>query len=298
MRILSLFDGISCGRVALKRVGLNVSEYFASEIDSCAISIAQKNFPDTIQVGDIQNIQGASLPKIDLMIGGSPCQSFSRAGDNSGFHGKSGLFFEYVRLLKECAPRYFLLENVVMKKEWEKKISQILQRDPIYINSSLVSAQKRERAYWTNIPINKQPKDREVFLEDILVQTEEDCSLSENEKTLLLGVQGGKLRVKNATKRGFLEAEHGDSVNVAVPSSKTRRGRVGKKKTNTLDTNRTHCVFLNGEIRKLNIIEHERLQTLPDNYTAGASLSQRYKAIGNGWTVDVIAHIFRGLFNG
>jgi DNA (cytosine-5)-methyltransferase 3A len=152
MNVLSLFDGLSCGQIALNRVGIKYDKYYSSEIDKHAIKVTQHNYPNTIQLGDVTKIKGSDLPKIDLLFGGSPCQSFSSAGTRTGFDGKSGLFWEYVRVLDEVKPTYFLLENVVMKKEWEKIITDVLGVEPIKINSSLVSAQNRVRLYWTNIP--------------------------------------------------------------------------------------------------------------------------------------------------
>ena len=171
MNVLSLFDGLSCGQIALNKVGIKYDKYFASEIDKPAIKVTQHNYPNTIQIGDVTQVKGSDLPKIDLLIGGSPCQSFSNAGKGEGFDGKSGLFWEYVRLLKEVKPTYFLLENVKMKKEWQVIISKELGVDPILINSNLVSAQNRERLYWTNIPNIEKPINKNIFIEDILDET-------------------------------------------------------------------------------------------------------------------------------
>lgn len=170
MNVLSLFDGISCGQIALERAGLKVDKYFASEIDKDAISVTQYNYPNTIQLGDIRNINLDILPKIDLLIGGSPCQDLSRAKTNGcGLNGeKSSLFYEYVRVLNEIKPKYFLLENVKMKKEYMDIITKELGVNPILIDSSLVSAQHRERLYWTNIPIIEMPKDKNILLKDII----------------------------------------------------------------------------------------------------------------------------------
>jgi len=148
MNVLSLFDGMSCGQIALNDANIKYDNYFASEIDSHAIKISLKNYPNTKHLGDVTKITSESLPKIDLLFGGSPCQSFSRAGDNKGFEGKSGLFWEFVRILKEVKPTYFLLENVVMKKEWKDIISEALEVQPIEVNSNLISSQNRKRLYW------------------------------------------------------------------------------------------------------------------------------------------------------
>ena len=174
MNVLSLFDGISCGQIALERAGIKVDNYFASEIDKYAIKVTQKNYPNTIQLGDVCNIKCNELPKIDLLIGGSPCQGFSFAGKQLNFNDpRSKLFFEFVRILKEVKPKYFLLENVKMKKEYQNVISEHLGVEPIEINSALVSAQDRKRLYWTNIPNINKPDDKGILLSDIL-ETEVD----------------------------------------------------------------------------------------------------------------------------
>lgn len=168
MNVLSLFDGMSCGQLALKRAGINVNNYYASEIDKHAIKVTQHNFPNTIQVGDVTNLSGNDLPFIDMVIGGSPCQGFSFAGRGLNFEDtRSKLFFEFTRILKECQPKYFLLENVVMKKEYERIISDYLGVNPVLINSSLVSAQNRKRLYWTNIPGITQPIDKNITWGDV-----------------------------------------------------------------------------------------------------------------------------------
>src|SRR5574344_15209 len=162
MNVLSLFDGMSCGQMALNRVGIKYDNYFASEIDKYAIKVTQHNFPNTIQLGDVTKIKSCDLPKIDLLMGGSPCQGFSFSGKQLNFNDpRSKLFFEFVRLVNECQPKYWLLENVVMKKEFEQVISNHLNVEPIKINSSLVSAQNRERLYWANFNI-EQPEDKNI----------------------------------------------------------------------------------------------------------------------------------------
>ena len=169
MKILSLFDGMSCGQLAIDRIGIKNYTYYASEIDKYAIQITRKNFPNTIHVGDVSSIKAANLPKIDLLIGGSPCQGFSFAGKQLAFDDpRSKLFFEFVRLLKELKPKYFLLENVRMKKEYLDIITKYLGVEPVLINSSLFSAQNRQRYYWTNIPFNKNMVDKGIILKDIL----------------------------------------------------------------------------------------------------------------------------------
>lgn len=219
------------------------------------------------------------------------CQSLSRSGDGSGFDGKSKLFWEFVRVLKVFNPKYFLLENVEMKKEWEDVITKELGVEPIHINSSDYSAQKRPRVYWTNIPIS-QMKPSPQRLEDILIGGSGEII---NNHPVVLKKEGGEFTIKNATKLGYLLAKDGDCVNLEVPNSKTRRGRVSSGKTNTLNTACNYGVVEDGNLRTLCITEYERLQNLPDGYTVGVSEYQRKKMIGNGWTVDVIADIFRGL---
>ena len=161
INVLSLFDGMSCGQIALNRLGIKISKYYASEIDKAPIKVTQHNYPDTIQVGDVTKVKGEDLPQIDLLIGGSPCQGFSFAGKKLNFEDpRSILFFEFVRLLDECKPTYFLLENVKMKKEWQDVISDLLGVQPMRINSSKFTAAKRDRLYWTNIPNISQPIDK------------------------------------------------------------------------------------------------------------------------------------------
>lgn len=291
LNVLSLFDGMSCGRLALQRANISVDKYYSSEIDKFALKVSSKNFPqdDKYRLGDICNITRESIiGDVDLIIGGSPCQSLSRSGDGSGFDGKSKLFWEYVRLIKEFNPKYFLLENVEMKKEWEDIITKELGVSPIHINSADYSAQKRPRVYWTNIPVvlNPQPK----HISEILI---ENSGSIINDHPVVLDINNGEFKIKNATKQGYLIAREHDCVNLEVPNSKTRRGRVSNGKTNTLNTACNYGVIENGNLRTLSIIEYERLQTLPDNYTDGVSDVQRKKMIGNGWTVDVIADILK-----
>lgn len=266
--VLSLFDGISCGQIALNKVGIKYDNYFASEIDKHAIKVTQTNYPKTIQLGDVTKIKGDNLPKIDLLFGGSPCQSFSSAGKGAGFNGKSKLFWEYVRVLKETTPKYFLLENVVMKKEWEKVITDALGVEPIFINSKIVCGANRPRLYWTNIPNIKQPNDTGVKLIDILENFDFD-------------------------KEPYIENYISNrAINYKTEKFNTLRAGAGSRTRGIGICNDA------GWWRKLSPIECERLQTVPDNYTKCVSDTQRYKMLGNGWTVDVIAHIFGSLLNG
>jgi DNA-cytosine methyltransferase len=280
MNVLSLFDGMSCGQIALNKVGIKYDKYYASEIDKHTIKVTQHNYPTTIQLGSVTQIKGTDLPEIDLLIGGSPCQSFSNAGNGSGFEGKSGLFYEYVRLLKECKPRYFLLENVKMKKEWQNIISSELGCEPIKINSNLVSAQNRERLYWTNIHIAKL-QDRNIFIEDILDQNfDEKYWLKERNTQLLLK----KVSIENVHNLACID----------VYNKKVKLDR--KCPTLTLPHHNSIRLLQNGKIRKLTPNECEKLQTIPVDYTnCDLSDIHRYTMLGNGWTVDVIAHIFSGI---
>ena len=272
---------MSCGQIALNRAGISYGKYYASEIDKNAIKVTQHNYPETIQLGNVTEIKGADLPQIDLLIGGSPCQSFSNAGNGTGFDGKSGLFYEYVRLLKECNPKYFLLENVKMKKEWQNIISKELCCEPIKINSNLVSAQNRERLYWTNIPNVIQPEDRGVFIEDILdTDFDDKYWLKEKNTELLLN----KVNINNAPNIACID----------VYNKKVKLDR--KCPTLTLPHHNSIRLLQNGRIRKLTPNECEKLQNVPLNYTdCNLSDIHRYTMLGNGWTVDVITHIFGGL---
>ena len=203
INVLSLFDGISCGRIALDRAGIKVNKYFASEIDKHAIKVTQHNWPDTTQLGSVVDVKAENLPKIDLLCGGSPCQSFSIAGNGEGFDGKSGLFFEWLRLFKETSPKYFLLENVLMKKEWEDKITELVGVKPIMISSSKFSAQARERLYWTNIPFDHNMPDNNIFLNDILEKNVDSSYYLENSyKLKSLKENKGRLKILEENYRG------------------------------------------------------------------------------------------------
>jgi DNA (cytosine-5)-methyltransferase 3A len=276
--VLSLFDGMSCGQIALNKVGIQYDNYYASEIDEPAISVTQFNYPNTIQMGSITELQSSQLPKIDLLFGGSPCQSFSNAGNGTGFDGKSGLFYDYVRLLKECKPTYFLLENVKMKKEWQDIISEELGVQPIKINSNLVSAQNRERLYWTNIPVVGLPDDKQIYIEDILDNTfDSKYWLKERNAELL----SKKVSIEGAP----------DICCIDVYNKKFKKDR--KSPTLTLPHHNSLRLLQDGKFRKLTPNECERLQTVPVDYTnTGIADIHRYSMLGNGWTIDVIAFIF------
>jgi DNA (cytosine-5)-methyltransferase 3A len=434
LNVLSLFDGMSCGQQALEKVGIKVDKYFASEIDKHAIKVTMANYPNTIQLGSVVDVKGSDLPKIDLLIGGSPCQSFSFAGKRKGmstkceteiltlehylqlkaegyeFEGQSYLFWEYMRLLKECKPKYFLLENVEMGEKWERVLSKAIGINGIHINSALVSAQNRKRIYWTNIGHEpgglfgdlvckiEQPKDRGILLKDILqdnpnekyfisskmfdrinrTNNAEKC-FNANDKSLCLAAgyykQGRDNQYIPVNEKYYLSEkiikgferhkerhnekgtgfgyspkcldDKGNSLranasicptdnmlivhNTMPPSSTTGKGGTGPLrrndgKTYCLDTGNTNAIEIkaihigmtekftsesdsgkaftiiknhchgikinNNRIRRLTPLECERLQTVKDNYTNHVSDSQRYKMLGNGWTVEVIAHIF------
>ena len=411
---------MSCGQIALNRLGIKVDKYYASEIDKYAIEVTQKNFPDTIQVGDVCELKAEDYQDIDLIMAGSPCQGFSFAGKQLAFEDpRSALFFEFVRLLKAIKPKYFLLENVRMKKEYLAVITEQVSAcypdyqgndlfggriEPIFINSALVSAQSRQRYYWTNIPGVEQPEDKGIVLRDILEdevgehfevgehlqnnyeggnqlnpkyvsqantihdankksgticanthgyangyvetkpkqvggafrgraydkegkrmdkdgisvanQTKQMLELRKDDKSnaittvfkdsvvvsndteerIIVDEENRQLIIAEATKKGYTVIEDGDCFDINYPKSKTRRGRNMKYKCNALTpTAQDYMRFENLTWRKLTPLECERLQTVPDNYTEGVSNTQRYKMLGNGWTVDVIAHILANM---
>lgn len=312
MIVLSLFDGIACGYQALKQSGVKVDCYYASEIDQNAIKIALKNHPDIIELGDVENWRSWDIDfsKIDLLIGGSPCQGFSRNGKLLNFSDpRSKLFFIYVDILnaiKEKNPDIkFFLENVEMKKEYEDIISNYLGVKPYKINSRIVSPQSRSRYYWTNInDLRYGIFGDDVKLIDILDQVDishyfkiDDYLIDPNftdKEIRLLDFKNG-LRVKQATKNGYIIAHNGDGINLSFPSSKTRRGRVVREKSPTLDCQCNVGVFYNNIIRKFTINELEKIQGLPVNYTEGLSDHVRKKAIGNGWCIPVIKKFFEDL---
>ncbi|NBH12718.1 DNA (cytosine-5-)-methyltransferase [Lachnospiraceae bacterium] len=328
VRVLSLFDGISCGKVALERAGIPVDEYIAYEIDKSAIQISKNNHPDIIQRGDVTKADFTEYEGFDLVMGGSPCQGFSIAGKQLNFDDpRSKLFFEFKRAIDEVKPKYFLLENVKMKKEYENIISQYLGVEPIKIDSNLVSAQNRKRLYWTNIPGVTQPEDRGIMLEDIVHEnrSEDNVDLAPYkvpfDKTLKIiekEVQEGKVGYfKYDAQANRVYSIHGKSVTLLGEAGggaakmgqylfgcitpdrvdKRQRGQRFNEgdKFYTLTAQDRHGVFIDGYIRKLTPVECERLQTLPDKYTAGVSDARRYKVLGNGWTVEVITHILKTL---
>ena len=373
MNVLSLFDGMSCGQLALERANVSVDNYFACEIDKYAMQIANKNFPNTIQLGDVSEVIVPNIvdqEDIDLLMGGSPCQGFSFAGEQLAFDDpRSKLFFEFIRIMNELKPKYVLLENVRMKKQFEDVITEHMGFPPQLINSSKVSAQNRWRNYWFGVRMNGKyyaieippMEDKGLVLKDIL-QTDHDeppVPINErnarhhknpNQKALcttatmykgagnngmtlvdrlmpvgeaeeyahynyratkevyhmdgkaptLLTMQGGNREPKVAT----YSPKGGRIVNRRLDDNGVRKDYQmdlplepqvevrSDDKTNCLTTVQKDNVVVEGMTwRKLTPVECERLQTLPDNYTEGVSKTQRYKMIGNGWTVDVIAHI-------
>ena len=430
MKVLSLFDGMSCGQIALSKLGIKVDKYYASEIDKYAIEITQKNFPDTIQLGDVCQLDPKDFMDVDLIQAGSPCQGFSFAGAQLAFDDpRSALFFEFIRLLKEIGPKYFLLENVRMKKEFLEVITDQVSScytadnvddeyvdmfgnvrfEPHFINSSLLSAQSRQRYYWTNIPNIKQPKDKGIVLRDIL-ETETDERpvkdternqrhyKNEDEKSLCMtatmykgaGNNGMTLVPQKPKKVGNIYPSGGQNGNVYseegksptlssgegikgrgvgsnnAPKIETKPKQVGiavdvnghdilkrvyspegksptintmgggnrepkvvtggamraksknkdgkhvewketkpqqmlelrkDEKSNSISTVSKDSLVVEDELhwRKLTPLECERLQTVPDGYTEGVSNTQRYRMLGNGWTCDVIAHIYKNM---
>jgi DNA (cytosine-5)-methyltransferase 3A len=276
MNVLSLFDGISCGQIALNRANIPYDNYYASEIKPHAIKCTLDNYPNTIQLGDILNLKGSDLPKIDLLIGGSPCKGISRLNKNQeGLeHSESRLFWEYIRLLDEVKPKYYLLENTHGNKEATNTITETLGIKPISINSKLVSAQNRPRYYWTNIPDIKQPIDKGITTNDIF-----DYSgvLADECRVKWLNSESGKKSVKN----GYTKVN-------PYPKSGCLTA-LGHKKWNE------NYLYRDGVYKYLSQTEIEKLQTLPVGYTKILSYNEAYDCIGDGWTVDVIAHIFKNI---
>jgi len=345
MNVVSYFDGMSCGQIALDKLNVKVDNYFAYEIDKYAIQVTQKNFPNTKQMGSVTEAKLNELPKIDLLIGGSPCQGFSFAGKQLNFNDpRSALFFEFVKAKNELNPTYFLLENVKMKQEYQDVITEHLGVEPIKINSALVSAQNRERLYWTNIPGIEQPKYKGITWGDVRERGVTTESYYYTEKAMQWLTRVSQKKNKTLTvhsdddKMQMLEARHSKKYSnqrffgiVDLPENEqaiaAMRGRYlidgkrqdGKQKTKGLTkqyiefrydgkTNALTTVTKDNVVvpftlpnritadefffRYITPLECERLQTVPDNYTSCVSNTQRYRMLGNGWTVDVIAHIF------
>jgi DNA (cytosine-5)-methyltransferase 3A len=343
--VLSCFDGISCSQVALRKLGIKVSTYYASEVDKHAIKITQSNFPFTVQLGDIRKVHVND--HIDILLGGPPCQDVSLAGKGKGLIDgeRSSLFFEFVRVLREAKAinpdLKFLVENTRMKQEYVDIISEILGVEPVLINSKVFSAQNRARLYWTNFDIPELPESKNIVMADIL--EDEVCSKYLVGQQLLVNYSGGDQlnpnyksqanTIHDHTKKsptvcagthgyaiGYVDANHfkyGDMSEILVGThSKDGLYHVGNADINGHDVikrvyhrdgkapclntmsggNRHPKVYVGGmKYRRLTPLECERLQCLPDGYTEGVSDTQRYKGIGNGWTVDVICHIMSEL---
>lgn len=273
MNVLSLFDGISCGQIALERAKIKINNYFASEIDKHAIVVTQHNYPNTVQLGDVVGIE-KKLPPVDLLIGGSPCQGFSFAGKQLNFTDlRSKLFFEFVRLLNIYKPKYFLLENVNMKLEYQNIISSYLGVKPIVINSKDFSKQNRKRLYWTNIKIPPIIKKDNLFFNAYLYRlghgyVKDEIKFFLKYPTLCAQSPGTKYRIVSDLAKAQTAIFKGEFLSLRKGTSVTRVATAE---------------------------ECEEFQTLPLGYTNCLQKSERYKHIGNGWTVDVIAHIFNGI---
>ena len=284
--VLSLFDGISCGQVALDKLNIQVDKYYASEVDKYAIKITQANFPLTVQLGDIQKVHVND--HIDILLGGPPCQDVSYAGKGKGLieGSRSSLFFEFVRVLREAQAinpgLKFLVENTKMKKEYVDIISAILGVKPVLINSNVFSAQNRARLYWTNFKIPELPGDKGIILADIL-EDEVDSRYHVGKKLVATYRGGDQLSPNYTSQSNTIHSLHKKSPALCAGTHGYALGYICK------------TVADNIIYRRLTPLECERLQTLPDNFTAHVSNTQRYKGIGNGWTVDVICHILGGL---
>jgi DNA (cytosine-5)-methyltransferase 1 len=347
LTVLSLFDGMSCGQLALQKAGIKVKQYYAAEIDKYAIQVTQANFPDTIQLGDVTKVFAKDLPKIDLLIGGSPCQGFSFAGKMLNFKDpRSKLFFEFVRLKNECKPKWFFLENVQMPYEHELVISKYMGIEPIVINSRLLTAQNRVRNYWTNIneqpyglfgdlkPNIPMPKDKKVLLHHITepfasdkyllsekaiakilrrnwsipkIEPDKTGAILPKNNSGQLSVDSGTTLIRCVAMRGReaclspKRTEYGKQIRKDYEAGKIKEQRKNIQqleprndgKTNTLTSvQKDNLLQIGDKVRRLTELECERLQSVPDNYTNHVSSTQRYKMLGNGWTVDVIAYIF------
>lgn len=309
MKVLSLCDGMSCGQIALEKIGIKVDAYYASEIKDIAIKATKHNFPNTIHIGDVNKVSykdgtlytevGDFKTDIDLVIFGSPCQSFSRAMIKKKRIGlkdkqRSGLFFECHRILEEVKPKYFLMENVVMKAEDMDIISEMMGVKPIRINSSLVSAQLRDRNYWTNIPNATIPKDNCIFLNDVLTS-----GYSDKEKARALLVSDCR---PLTTPKKMIHRYLGTGFTTLIFKSKEHYVRCKEAFKNELKGKKSTAEFWNTHdcpefigVRYLNKYERARLQTVPERYVECMTEQEAADLLGDGWTVDVITHIFKGL---
>jgi len=316
--VLSLFDGMSCGQIALGRAGIRVDNYYASEVDKWCIKVTQNNYPDTVQLGDITKWKDWDIDwkNIDLLIGGSPCQGFSFAGKQLAFDDpRSSLFFTYLEIRNHVMSvnpdAKFILENVKMKKEYLNEISRMMGVQPVFINSALVSAQNRQRYYWTNIGEIEQPDDRGVFIADIIehgvVNRDKSFCIDSN---YWKGTTVEQYLKKNRRQIVFTEQRSDEAKRIRKEFMKVhgvdfcpRRSKVlvarkdDKMNCLTATFSLKEHTLIDEKLfyRKLTPIECERLQTVPDDYTNHVSNTQRYKMLGNGWTVDVIVHILKHL---
>jgi len=294
MNVLSLFDGISCARIALDKLDIPITNYYASEIDKYAIKVAKENYPHIIHLGDIRDIKSSDLPKIDLLIGGSPCQDLSNAQNGLGLKGeKSRLFYEYVRLYKELNPKYFLLENV--KNKWGYLMSEIIGVDFVEINSSLFSAQSRPRYYWTNINFPKVPQKHHTEVLENIVSKEVDEKYYFNKNGLDEFIKENLTFDKAPTKDGIVKLFDVPKTIINDHERQRRIYALNSKSPTILARADTTKIVDKNRIRKLTPLECERLQNIPDNYTSSCSDTQRYKMIGNGFNVNTIVHILKGL---
>lgn len=281
MNVLSLFDGISAGQLALNRAGINVTNYFSSEIDKYAIQTTQYNFPKTIQLGDVETIDLEGLPKIDLLLAGSPCQGFSISGKQLGFDDpRSRLFYEFVKVLRKIKPTYFLLENVVMKKDFIKIINESVGVEPVLINSNLVSAQNRKRNYWTNFPI-REIEDREIYLDSILEEFGNPSIISSDGKDGERWIQS--LRVNGGKKSNTLTSEGFAKLGVST----MQPGKYVDFYNNRY--------LKNWHFRAYTAKEYAMLQNFDISYFNGLSEYRIKRLLGNSWTVDLIAEILKNI---
>jgi DNA (cytosine-5)-methyltransferase 3A len=296
MDVVSLFDGISCARVALDRAGIEVKSYTAVEIEKNAIAISTKNYPDIIRCADVRDF--TTSRRVDLLIGGSPCQDLSIAKkDRKGLEGnRSGLFWEYMRIKKECNPQWFILENVASMPKADKDIiTKEMGVEPIMFNASLVSAQSRKRLFWTNIKFDL-PDDQGILLKDIL-QDEVDEKFYVKKKTMTTTPnkkEGEFVQMGRDMGRRLDENGRRQEGNKDVPITRSIDLRTDDK-SNTLTSVTKDNLVVGDRIRKLTPIECERLQGLPDNYTEGVAMTNRYKCLGNAFNCNVVAHIIRGV---
>lgn len=298
MNVLSLFDGMSCGQIALSKLGLTVDKYFASEIKPHAIKVTQSNFPNTIQLGDVTKIKASVLPKIYLLIGGSPCQDFSRAHrDRKGLDGiKSGLFYEYLRLLRETKAKYFFLENVKMNKRDAEIISYELGVEPITINSKDVCGQLRQRSYWTNIPFNGiETNDAElqsVLTNGYTDRTKSRCLLESDSRPPSTPVKMfHRYYSTGFTTLVFKDKKHYEDCKAHYDNNFKN---LSAKEIDVKLASVQGTEVYDG-VRYLNQHELEKLQTVPSGYTDVISRNKAASLLGDGWTIDVVSQFLGGL---